>query len=72
LSTTLDKLGLAVGKDIDIVAKRSSEFGGFMSTGMIGIDEDFREAGRDLAKFVVAWINGADPATLQRVVGPKV
>ena len=28
-------------------------------------------AGRDLAKSVLAWIDGADPATLQHLVGPE-
>ena len=34
------------------------------------IQEDFRQAGFDLAKDVIAWIDGADPANLQYLAKP--
>lgn len=35
-------------------------------------DKDFRAAGHDLARSVMAWIDGADPAGQQFIVGPKL
>jgi LacI family transcriptional regulator len=62
--------GLEVGRDLDIVAKHESEFQSMVVPGMITIPEDFRLAGSTVAQLVAASIAGADPRSLQRVVGP--
>lgn len=66
----LEDAGLRVGKDIDIVTKQSTSFLGWYRPEILTIREDFRLAGQDLARSVLAWIDGADPATLQHLVGP--
>jgi LacI family transcriptional regulator len=67
----LEEAGLKIGRDIDIVTKQSSSFIGWYKPEILTIREDFRTAGRDLAKSVLAWIDGADPASLQHLVGPE-
>jgi LacI family transcriptional regulator len=67
----LEQAGLKIGVDIDIVTKQTSPLIGWYKPEILTIKEDFREAGRDLARAVLARIDGADPATLQHLVGPK-
>lgn len=66
----LEQAGLKVGKDIDVVTKQSVSFIGWYKPEILTIREDFRLAGRDLAKSVLAQINGADAKSLQHLVGP--
>lgn len=68
----LEEAGLKIGRDIDIVTKQSTSFIGWYKPEILTIREDFRTAGRDLAKSVLAWIDGADPATLQHLAAPDV
>jgi LacI family transcriptional regulator len=63
--------GLAIGRDIDLVTKQSSHILDLFRPEMIYIREDFRLAGGDLARAVMAWIDGADPATLQYLAKPS-
>ena len=63
--------GLVIGKDIDLVTKQSSHVLDLFRPEMIYIRENFRVAGRDLAESVMAWIGGADPATLQFLAKPS-
>jgi LacI family transcriptional regulator len=63
--------GLAIGKDIDLVTKQSSHILDLFRPEMIYIRESFRVAGADLARAVMAWIDGADPATLQSIAKPN-
>lgn len=62
--------GLKIGRDYDVVTKHSTDLLQMMQPDIIAIPEDFREAGRDTANMVMAWIGGADPSTLQRLVSP--
>ncbi|MGB8315994.1 MAG: LacI family transcriptional regulator [Aestuariivirga sp.] len=71
LSAGLIRAGLKIGQDIDVVTKQSTQLMELLRPEIIFIHEDFRAAGRDLARSVMAWIDGADPAGLQSVVGPK-
>jgi LacI family transcriptional regulator len=71
MSAGLIKSGLQIGRDIDIVTKQSTQLMELLRPEIIFIHEDFRVAGRNLARAVMAWIDGADPAGLQSVVGPK-
>ena len=72
LSAGLIKAGLKIGHDIDLVTKQSTQLMELLRPEIIFIHEDFRAAGRDLARSVMAWIDGVDPASLQSVVGPKI
>ena len=66
----LEEAGEKIGRDIDIVTKQNSSFLSLAKPEILTIREDFRHAGRDLARSVLALIDGADPATLQNLVGP--
>lgn len=72
LSAGLIKAGLKIGHDIDLVTKQSTQLMELLRPEIIFIHEDFRAAGHDLARSVMAWIDGVDPAGLQFVVGPKL
>ncbi|HEY4995746.1 MAG TPA: LacI family DNA-binding transcriptional regulator [Aestuariivirga sp.] len=56
---------MEIGQDYDMVAKPISKLIALVQPKVIGIDEDFRKAGRELAKMVVARIEGTPPETLQ-------
>ena len=72
MSAGLIKAGIRIGQDIDVVTKQSTQLMELLRPEIIFIHEDFRAAGRDLARSVMAWIDGADPAGLQVVVGPRL
>jgi LacI family transcriptional regulator len=66
----LEQAGVKIGTDLDVATKISESFRGWFKPEILTIREDFRLAGRDLARSVLALIDGADPATLQHLVGP--
>lgn len=62
----LEQAGLQLGREIDIVSKQSSfDMLKWFRPGLHVISEDFREAGRDLTKKLLALLGGAQPETLQ-------
>jgi LacI family transcriptional regulator len=63
--------GLKVGRDFDIVTKHSTELLEMMQPEILAIPESFRDAGRDTARMVMAWIAGENPARLQTLVVPE-
>jgi LacI family transcriptional regulator len=72
LGAGLINAGLKIGQDIDLVTKQSTQLMELLRPEIIFLREDFRAAGHYLARSVMAWIDGADPAHLQSVVGPKL
>jgi LacI family transcriptional regulator len=62
--------GMEMGRDYDLVAKPVSELVKLALPQLIGIHEDHREAGRELARILMARISGEDIAGLQKVVAP--
>jgi LacI family transcriptional regulator len=66
----LTECGLRIGHDVDLVTKESSQLLSLLRPEIICITEDFRAAGNDLARAVMAWIDGADPADFQYLAGP--
>jgi LacI family transcriptional regulator len=62
-----ESVGLVLGRDIHLAAKQSSRVLQRFRPSIHSIDEDFREAGRDLASFVLRAINGESPDQLQRL-----
>ncbi len=61
-----EKAGITLGKEVDIVSKQSSfDMLKWFRPGLNVIDEDFREAGRDLARKVLARIEGTPAEDLQ-------
>lgn len=66
----LEQAGITIGRDMDVATKLSESFVGWFKPEILTFREDFRHAGRDLARSVLAIIDGADPASLQHLAGP--
>lgn len=64
--------GKELGRDYDLVAKPVGELIGLAQPRIIGIDEDFRHAGKDLAEMLMARIQGVAPEQLQRIHAPII
>ncbi|MDE2383305.1 MAG: LacI family DNA-binding transcriptional regulator [Alphaproteobacteria bacterium] len=64
--------GKMIGRDYDMVAKPISETIQLFEQNIIGIGEDFRLAGQELARMVMARIAGTEPIVLQMLEHPKV
>ncbi len=62
--------GRRLGKEIDIVSKQSAEFLNWIRPEMLTVTEDVRYAGQELAKAVLARIDGVAPELLQSIDGP--
>lgn len=67
----IEDAGLVVGRDVDIVSKQSSPLLHLFRPQLHVVNEDFRLAGRELARAVLGWIEGKDPASLQSLVAPR-
>ncbi|MDW6025693.1 LacI family transcriptional regulator [Mesorhizobium sp. BAC0120] len=67
----IEDAGLSVGRDIDVVSKQSTPLLHLFRPALLVVNEDFRLAGRELARSVLGWIDGADPATLQSLSVPQ-
>jgi len=62
--------GKKLGVDFDMISKQSAEFLNWIRPEIYTINEDVREAGRELAKAVLASIAGNPPAQLQSLSKP--
>ena len=67
----IEDAGLAIGREIDVVSKQSSKLLHLFRPAILVVNEDFRLAGRELAKAVMLSIDGADPAGLQSLAVPR-
>lgn len=67
----LEAAGKQLGVDVDLVSKQSAEFLNWIRPEIHTINEDVRQAGRELAKAVMARIDGVDPQLLQNVSRPS-
>lgn len=70
LVSALEECGLKLGHDIDIVSKQSSKLVQMFRPELRVVNEDFRLAGRELARAVKASIAGQKPAALQTLAEP--
>lgn len=66
----LEAAGKKLGRDVDLVSKQNSDLLRWIRPEIIAANEDIRAAGMELAKAVLASINGADPRTLQTLYQP--
>jgi LacI family transcriptional regulator len=66
----IEAAGKKIGRDIDLVSKQATDILNWIRPEIQTANEDIRQAGRELAKALVASINGADPASLQSVARP--
>ena len=70
LAAGIEDAGLTVGRDVDVVSKQSSKLLHLFRPAILVVNEDFRHAGRELARSVLGRIEGADSATLQSLSIP--
>jgi len=66
----IEDAGLKVGRDLDIVSKQSTKLLHLFRPELHVVNEDVRQAGRELARSVVALIDGAPAASLQSLSAP--
>lgn len=77
LVNAIEECGLKLGVDVDIVTKQSAQLVRMFRRELFVVSEDFRLAGRELARAVLGRIEGKPPASLQtlsipeRVEGPS-
>jgi LacI family transcriptional regulator len=66
----IEDAGLRVGKHVDIVSKQSAKLLHLFRPELYVVNEDVRQAGRELARSVIALIDGAPAASLQSLSQP--
>ncbi len=66
----IEAAGKKVGRDIDLVSKQATDILNWIRPEINTANEDIRQAGRELAKALMASISGADPASLQSIAQP--
>ncbi|MGF0538276.1 LacI family transcriptional regulator [Agrobacterium sp. ES01] len=67
----VEAAGKRIGKDVDVVSKQSAPVLNWIRPEIITAFEDVREAGTQLARAVIAQIDGAPPETLQSISQAK-
>ncbi len=71
MTVGVEASGFVLGRDLDMVSKESSTILKWFRPAMITSYEDVRLAGRELARAVLAKIDGADAANLQSIISGK-
>ena len=71
LSAAIEDAGLRLGHDVDVVTKQSSKLVQMFRRELMVVNEDFRLAGRELARAVIGSIARADPKSLQTLAAPS-
>ncbi|WP_130278107.1 substrate-binding domain-containing protein [Rhizobium sp. BK696] len=66
----IEAAGKHLGKDVDMVSKESAPILNWIRPEIITAYEDVRHAGREMAKAVIARIDGIEPELLQSVSKP--
>lgn len=66
----VEAAGKKLGQDVDLVSKQSAEFLNWIRPEIYTVNEDVRQSGRELAKAVIARIDGVAPDLLQSVSKP--
>lgn len=66
----LEAAGKRLGPDLGMVSKQSAEFLNWIRPEILTVSEDVRQSGRDLAKAVIARIDGVAPEMLQSMSAP--
>jgi LacI family transcriptional regulator len=67
----IEATGKRVGVEIDLVAKQGTPILNWIRPDIIAVYEDVRQSGRELAKAVIARIDGVDPGLLQSISEPR-
>ncbi len=63
--------GMTIGEDYDLVTKPMTDLIALAQPKILGVEEDFRKAGFELGKMIMARIDGKAARTLQIVDTPK-
>ncbi|MFN7104452.1 MAG: substrate-binding domain-containing protein, partial [Pseudorhizobium sp.] len=66
----IEAAGKVLGRDADLVSKQSADFLNWIRPEIYTVNEDVRHAGRELAKAVIARIDGVAPDLLQSISKP--
>lgn len=66
----LEAAGKRLGQEVDMVSKQSAEFLNWIRPEIYTVNENIRHAGRELAKAVIARIDGVSADLLQSISGP--
>jgi len=66
----LESVGLNLGREVDVVTKQSSKLLRWFRPQLMLVEEDFRLAGRELARAVMGAIAGREACELQTVAEP--
>lgn len=66
----LEAAGLVLGREVDVVSKQSSKLLRWFRPELRLVEEDFRLAGRQLARAVMGAIAGKDTSELQTIAVP--
>jgi LacI family transcriptional regulator len=67
----LEAAGKRLGHDLDLVSKQSADFLNWIRPEIYTVNEDVRQAGRELGKAVMARIAGSDASLLQSISQPS-
>lgn len=67
----MEAAGKRLGTDFDLVSKQSADFLNWIRPEIYTVNEDVRHAGRNLAKSVIARIDGVAPELLQSISQPS-
>lgn len=70
VNAAIEAAGKRVGRDVDLVSKQSAPILNWIRPEIITACEDVRLAGRELAKAVIASIDGVAPELLQSISQP--
>jgi LacI family transcriptional regulator len=66
----IEAAGKRLGHDVDMVSKESAPILNWIRPEIISAYEDVRHAGREMAKAVIARIDGVEPELLQSISQP--
>lgn len=70
VNAAIEAAGKTVGRDVDLVSKQGLPILNWIRPEIITAFEDVRQAGRELAKAVIARIDGVAPELLQSISQP--
>ena len=70
IMAALRDCNLTLGREVDVVAKQPADFLNWINPQLIAMSEDFSQAGRELARAVLARIDNAGSKPLQSISKP--
>ncbi|MGL5468004.1 MAG: substrate-binding domain-containing protein, partial [Shewanella sp.] len=59
--------GKKIGQDIDIIAVETCDLPSFFTPPIPGLRQDFHRIGHMLSRYMVKYLEGADPKTLRYI-----